>query len=57
MANVIDIDEYRDQAYDRSCGECGSTIFTWHTFEEETHLLVCVECEAPYGISGNEMGE
>jgi len=53
MADIINFPDKTD-AYDRSCGECGSSLFTWQTYssQEELHALECAECGEVYPISG-----
>ncbi len=53
MVNIIDFPD-KSSTYDRSCGECGSSIFTWQTSEqgELVHILECAECGETYALSG-----
>lgn len=56
MGDVIDFNKDHG-IYDRSCGECGCSIFTWHTSQEDedSHVLMCVDCDTAYSIFGEEV--
>lgn len=56
MGDVIDFNKDHG-IYDRSCGECGCSIFTWHTNQEDedSHVLMCVDCDTAYSIFGEEV--
>lgn len=52
MVNIIEFPD-KSNTYDRSCGECGSSIFTWQTSDEADlmHVLECAECGEVYPLS------
>lgn len=56
MGDVVDLKLVKQDAYDRSCSECGAVAFTWETFSEneENHALVCTECGEYYLLHGLE---
>jgi len=56
MGDVIDFTK-DSGVYDRSCGECGCSIFTWQTSSEceDEHYLICGDCEYPYFFNGEEL--
>lgn len=53
MADILDFPD-KSEAYDRSCGECGASIFTWQTYDhsDSVHSLECAECGEVYPLSG-----
>jgi len=56
MGDIVDLKLVKQDAYDRSCSECGAVTFTWETFSEneENHALVCTECGEYYLLHGLE---
>jgi hypothetical protein len=52
MGDILEFPD-KTEAYDRSCGECGASIFTWQTYDQANllHSLECAECGEVYPLS------